>query len=98
MQEASCHEENWGSEIDAIDQEEGIALLVRCHLARVSQVCVPSEHERACEDDVETGKSLDSIEHREMLYHRLVKIRRVHRLTHLVWLHIHLVDIADRRK
>ena len=95
MQESSCHEQDWRCEVNTVDEEEGVAFLKRCHLARVSQVGIPSEHERACKDDVEASESLDAIKHGKMLNHLRIHFRRVHRLAHLIRLQVHLVDVTD---
>ena len=95
MEEPSCHEENWCCEVGTVDEKECPALFVALDLTRVGQVSVPSKHERAGQDNPETAESLDSVENRQVLKRSLLELARAEDLALLVWLHVHLVDVAN---
>ena len=63
----------------------------------IRQVSIPSEEERASQDDIEATDGLDSIENGQIAQVSIVQVLRLLRLAHLVRLHVHLVDVPDRR-
>ena len=103
LQEAEClkepcsQEEARSREVSAVNKEESKTLFVGHDLGRVSQVSIPSEEEGARQDDVEAAYGLDSIENGKIAQVRVIQILGLLSLAHLVWLHVHLVNVPDGR-
>jgi len=95
LQESRGQEKTWRSKIGTEDEEEGEALLVHHNLGGISQVCVPGEEEGTCQNYVETTDGLDTVKDGQVAQVGRIHFLRLLGLAHLIWLHVHLVDVAD---